>query len=125
MITGIVNAFGEARILLTLQGHSGQETQIEAIIDTGFNGFLTLPPHVINELDLMRLSRGMAQLADGGETIFNIYSTVVLWDHDYKEVEVDEMASVPLVGMSMLKGLELYIHAIEGGSVRIGRASDG
>ena len=123
MITGTVNEYKEAIITLTVKGPSGQEALIGAIIDTGFNGFLTLPPDVVRNLDLARLSRGRAQLADGGETIFDIYSSMVLWDDELKEVEVDEVASTPLVGMSMLYNSELHIHAVEGGLIRIIGAS--
>lgn len=42
MIKGAVNANREARLRLTVRGLSGQEREIEAVIDTGFNGFLTL-----------------------------------------------------------------------------------
>lgn len=119
MITGIVNEYREAVIPLVVRGPSGQEVQIQAIIDTGFNGFLTLPPQVVMTLGLVRLSRGRAQLADDRETIFDIYSSTVLWDGHLREVETDAVASTPLVGMSLLHGSELYVHAVEGGLVRI------
>ena len=50
MITGIVNEYGEAVIPLVVRGQSGQEVKIQAVIDTGFNGFLTLPPQVVMTL---------------------------------------------------------------------------
>ena len=43
MIQGAVNAAYEAVIPLTVQGPAGQTQDIEAVIDTGFSGFLTLP----------------------------------------------------------------------------------
>lgn len=44
MITGVVNAHHEATIRLPLQAAGGRNQDIEAILDTGFNGSLTLPP---------------------------------------------------------------------------------
>ena len=44
MIERSVNAAYEAVISLSLRGPSGQAQEIDAVIDTGFNGFLTLPP---------------------------------------------------------------------------------
>ncbi len=37
MIEGVVNAAYEPVVVLTVHGPSGQATEIEAIIDTGFN----------------------------------------------------------------------------------------
>jgi predicted aspartyl protease len=51
MIVGIVQT-GEARIGLTVRGAGGREREIEAVIDTGFTGSLTLPPPVIAALRL-------------------------------------------------------------------------
>ena len=43
MIVGYVNAYREAVIPLTVRGSQAQE-EIETVIDTGFDGSLTLPP---------------------------------------------------------------------------------
>ena len=44
MITGVVTANYEATIPLVVHGAHGQQETIEAVIDTGFTGSLTLPP---------------------------------------------------------------------------------
>ena len=49
MIEGVVNSAYEAVIPLSLQGPAGQTQQVEAVIDTGFTGFLTLPPSLVAE----------------------------------------------------------------------------
>ncbi|MBI3246935.1 MAG: hypothetical protein HYZ50_10570 [Deltaproteobacteria bacterium] len=43
MITGVVTADHQAIITLTLHGSAGQSETTDALLDTGFNGFLTLP----------------------------------------------------------------------------------
>jgi len=63
MITDTVNANREATLLLRVRGPSGQEQELEAVIDTGFTGFLTLPPGLVAALSLPRLGRGRAVLA--------------------------------------------------------------
>ena len=52
MIEGTVNENYEATIRLTLRGTTGEEHDIEAIIDTGFTGHLTLPRALIDRLAL-------------------------------------------------------------------------
>jgi clan AA aspartic protease len=89
MITGAVNADYEAVIRLRVQGSTGHVHEVDAIIDTGFNGFLTLPPALVTALGLTRLSRGRALLANGSEELFDIYGVTVLWDGQQRYVEAD------------------------------------
>jgi len=119
MITGIVNANREAMIRLRVRGPQGQEQEIEAIIDTGFNGFLILPPSLITVLGLPRLGRGRAVLANGSEALFDIYETTVIWDGQPRTVEMDAAGTEALVGMSLLYGYDLRIRVVEGGCVTI------
>ncbi len=119
MITGIVNPDYEAVIHLLVQGPTGQEREVNAVIDTGFNGFLTLPPILITTLGLTRLSRGRAILANGTEDIFDIYGATVLWDGQPRYVETDAVDTTPLVGMALLNGYDLHIQVKDGGRVAI------
>ncbi len=50
MITGIVNADFEPIISLSICGSDGKIYTQEAIVDTGFNGLLSLPPDLISQL---------------------------------------------------------------------------
>jgi clan AA aspartic protease len=119
MITGIVTAFREALISLTVHGPGGQTQDIQAVIDTGFDGSLTLPPALIATLGLVWRRRGRALLADGHESLFDIYEAVVIWDGVPRRVAVDEADTDALIGMSLLSGYELTIEAVEGGRVFI------
>ena len=47
MIEGSVNSNYEAVIILILRGSSGQMREIEAVVDTEYNGYLTLSPMLI------------------------------------------------------------------------------
>jgi len=119
MITGFVNASREAIIEVLVRGPNQQEYKIEAIIDTGFNGSISLPPRIVDSLDLPFRRRGRAILANGGETIFDIYETIVTWDGQSRRVVVDEADPDPLVGMEVLHGAEMKVQAIEDGDVII------
>jgi predicted aspartyl protease len=50
MMQGYVNTAYEA-ILTIVVSHRGKFTSVNAVIDTGFTGFLSLPPHIITELN--------------------------------------------------------------------------
>ncbi|CAD0233211.1 conserved hypothetical protein [Planktothrix agardhii] len=71
MIKGIVNADFEAIISLSIFDSDGKVYTQDAIIDTGFNGWLSLPPDLIARLNLKWKRRGRAILGDGSECVFN------------------------------------------------------
>jgi predicted aspartyl protease len=52
MISGKVNAQLEAILPLAIVGSNSQQQQIDALIDTGFTGGLTLRPSFIAALQL-------------------------------------------------------------------------
>ena len=50
LIEGFVNADHEAVVSLSLQGSKGQSREVDAVIDTGYSGSLTLPPSLVTKL---------------------------------------------------------------------------
>jgi clan AA aspartic protease len=121
VIRGTVTADREARIRLTVRGPAGQERRLEAVIDTGFDGWLSLPPTLIARLGLPWRRRGRALLADGNEIVFDIYEATVVWDRRRRRIPVDEADTTPLVGMALLDGYELNAQVRAGGKVSIRR----
>lgn len=119
MIMGVVTPFDQARIPLTVRGFTGPEQELEAVIDTGFDGALSLPPAQIAALRLPWRRRGRALLADGNESVFDVYEATVLWDGAPRRVSVDAADIDPLVGMRLLHGYELTVQAVVGGQVII------
>ena len=65
MISGFMNTSLEAIIRLVVYGMDGQEREVEAVIDTGFTGFLTLPSTLIASLGLAWRGREQGVLGDG------------------------------------------------------------
>jgi clan AA aspartic protease len=119
VITGVVNANREATIRLIVHSTNGQWQEIEAVIDTGFTGFLTLPSSLITLLGLPWLGRQQAVLADGVARLFDVYAATVIWDGQPRIVETDAADTEPLLGMGMIYGHELRIQVVSGGSVAI------
>ena len=87
MISGIVNTDFEAIISLSICDSEGKIYTQDAIVDTGFNGWLSLPPDLIEQLNLKWKRRGRAILGDGSECVFNVYEAVVVWESDRFFVE--------------------------------------
>lgn len=121
MISGFVNAEFEAIIQLSIRRHDGVVFTQDAIIDTGFNGWLSLSPGLINQLNLTWKRRGRAILGDGSECVFDVYEGNVVWDGTLRTIPIDEADSDPLVGMSLMEGYQLTIQVLEGGQVEIQR----
>lgn len=119
MIEGLVNADYEAVITLSLRGPTGLERDVDAVVDTGFNSFLTLPPEIVAELDLRFAMQGNAILADGQEASFDIYGATVIWDSQPRYVDTYVVDATPLVGMMLLDRHNLNIEVESGGRVVI------
>lgn len=119
MITGSVTADREAVIELAVFDAAGARYAVKAVVDTGFNGWLSLPANLVTRLNLAWSRRGRAFLADGSEAIFDIYDGTVEWDGRDFRVPIDEADTYPLVGMSLLAGYELHVQVQDGGEVRI------
>lgn len=98
---------------------AGPPTGDRGCIDTGFSGFLTLPPRLVTTLGLAWLCRQPGILADGRVEYFDVYVATVIWDGQPRTVEVEAADTEPLVGMSLLEHHALQIDVLNGGSVTI------
>jgi clan AA aspartic protease len=125
VIRGSVNADYEAIIALVVRGPFGRTEQINAVLDTGFTGFLTLPASIVSALQLKWRGQAEAILGDGSTHQFDVYSASVDWDGHERPVEVDLANATPLLGMGLIAGFDLRIEAVIGGIVLIeARPSD-
>jgi len=119
VIEGVVNAAYEPVIILSVQGPSGQSSEVEAVVDTGFTGFLTVTPALATELGLALEGTSRGTLADGSEVTFDVYDVAVLWDGHPRYVLADAADTTPLVGMRLMDRHNLNIDIEDGGRVVI------
>jgi clan AA aspartic protease len=119
VIAGTINARCEAAIVVQVQDASGLPVTMDAIIDTGFNGFLTLSASVIQMLGLPLQGSRDALLADGSMISLDIYRAIVNWDGTLRRVQVLAAEGGSLAGMSLLRGYAVLLHVIPGGAVTI------
>jgi clan AA aspartic protease len=109
MMNGNVNTELEPLLQLTIRDSTGQTQDVEAVIDTGFNGFVTLPQSLIAALQLSWLCRQQGELADGSFSTFDVFAATAEWHGKAKMVEVEAADAQPLIGMALLEGPELRI----------------
>ena len=121
MITGHVNAYYEAVVTLMLRGPTGQTREIEAIVDTGFTGFLIVTPAMVAAFDLPFQIKGRATLADGRETTFPMHAVTVMWNGQAVIVDAEAAGTTPLVGMRLLDDHRLCVDIHDGARVIIER----
>ena len=119
MIRGAVNARLEAVVRLQVRGPDGAEFQVDAVIDTGYTGSLTLPEAVATSLGLVRRSGGRAMLADGSLRRYNSYAAEVEWGGSWRNLIASAIGDEALLGMGLLAGHELRVEAVSGGAVTV------
>jgi clan AA aspartic protease len=118
MMQGYVNTGYEAVISLVIK-HNNRSKSINAVIDTGFTGFLSLPQSIIDELELPWSYSDFATLGDGSETLFDVHDATIIWDGQFREIEINSADTDPLLGMKMLRGFRLQVDTVPCGVVTI------
>jgi clan AA aspartic protease len=102
MMEGVVNLRREATLTVVVSNSNRQLKAIDTVIDTGFNGFLSLPSAIITALNLPWSGSDFVTLGDGSETYFDLYTAIVIWDGQYQEIDVAESETEPLLGTALL-----------------------
>ena len=120
MIVGTVNASREAVIQLQVgNGGHAPPLAVDALIDTGYNGDLTLPGNVIAGLGLAAAGARQGMLADGTVSTLEVFLATVSWHGKPKDVLALKVEGAPLVGMRLLHDCRLTVEVRDGGNVRI------
>lgn len=119
MIDGTVTNGREAVIPLEIRGTRDSVAKAQASVDTGYNGFLTLPRSVIEDLALPFAGIGQAALGDGRDVEMDVYVAFVLWGDEERGALVLESEGGALLGMALLDGCRLTIDVKPGGVVRV------
>ena len=89
------------------------------MIDTGFNDYLTLPLSTVEYLELLPKESVRYSLADGSETITQVFGGEMEWFGAWRTISVIAMDGAPLLGMAALRGATLRIDVVTGGRVEV------
>ena len=122
MITGAMRNL-EGIIKLEVAGPGSQARKVEALIDTGYNGYITLPDDQVTVLQLPFAGHRRARLADGTVILLNMYQAEITWHGRQRNVLVSQAEGPSLIGMSTLRGSRLVMDVVDGGDVTIDELS--
>jgi len=119
MMFGVVSDNCEAIIKVTIGRADAPKISVDALIDTGFTSFLSLPTSIIESLGLPWHFSDVGTSGDGSEVVFEVYTAYIIWDGQIQIIDVVASEAMPLVGMSLLYGFKFQVEAVEGGIVTI------
>jgi clan AA aspartic protease len=112
----VVGLQAQIGVLFCLADRS-QILEIKCVIDTGFEGCLTLPPAAVAQLQLPYLTNLNANLADNSSIQTEVYLSTILWNGVERNVPVLAMGRRPLIGTALLRDYHLGIDFCDGGTV--------
>jgi len=101
LIAGRVNEVGVVLVDLLVESPTGDSDTVSCMVDTGFDGLLTLPAAIIESLGLEERGQTGVILADGTQTKMTYYPAIVQWHGRKETLEILEADNLPLIGMSL------------------------
>jgi clan AA aspartic protease len=119
MAQGFMRDASEAILPIDVSGKSGAIITLDAIVDTGFSEFLTLPSALIDELELTRTTLVTIRLADGSRRTANVYKGSVRIEDLWLEIGIEESEGDIILGMGLLRNCQVCIEVAEGGVVTV------
>lgn len=120
MITGIVVTAGrEAVVRFFVRGIEGRLTEVEAVLDTGFTDYLTLPSALITALGLPYQYDDKIVMSNGETATCAVHEGVVLWNGQERTVPIQAGEGDALIGMSLLLDHLLTLPVRDGATLTI------
>ena len=101
MISGHIDDDLQAIVPLVVL-HKAKTETIEFLVDTGFTGFLALPPSLVRTLGLSAIDIQRGMTADGRVGYFETIDVCILW-HNQPKVLRAQVLDEPLIGTRLLR----------------------
>ena len=112
----------EPRVPLDILGSDGAFRSLDAVVDTGFTGMLTLPESVVSDLGLRHVGEQEITLADGRSQLRSTCRAELLWHGQPIDVLAYMMGDQPMIGTAILAPCRLTVDLWHGGAVIIEEA---
>ena len=104
------------RIALRVSGETGSEI-VDFIIDTGFDGDITLPISVLTQIGASESHIERRKLASGPAFDCRIFAATVELNNEDRQMEAVLLDGAPLFGTQPMLGGSLHVELIEGAEV--------
>ena len=119
MIRGVINDSLELKVAVEVSNENGASHTVEALVDTGFGGDLTLPPDAVERLGLECIDQIPLNLAGGQQLDTTIHRGFVKWFERARMIHVIAAEGQPLLGMTLLDGCKITVRVRPGGEALI------
>ena len=119
MIRGVINDRLELKVVVEISNEDGAFESVEAVLDTGFGGDLTLPSDAVARLGLKYANPVHLILAGDHQMEGVAYKGFVKWFGRAREIDVIVAEGQPLLGMTLLAGCKITINVRPGGEALI------
>jgi clan AA aspartic protease len=119
VIQGTRNPNREAIVSIAIRNDNSGEVTTEAVVDTGFNGYISLTREVIERLQLSPFSTAERLLADGTRAVTNLYIARIVWHGRELIVAAEDVEDTCLIGMELLLDNLATFDVRNGGPVTI------
>lgn len=119
MIRGRVDFTLEAVVVIPVRDGNGQFRPVEFIIDTGFDGYLSLPLEWIQQLEGEPAGKIGVTFGNGQTEEWNSWQCHILWHGRLRDTVVFESRGDSLLGMALLEHSAVSIQVRTDGAVVI------
>ena len=120
MKIGTVHSVGgslAATLEVQVRWTTGRSKTYNALLDTGFNGALSLPTDDVAALGLPLVTERTVTLGDASDVRVEVHAGQVRLAQGWHRCPVLSTGDVPLVGMQLMEGLNVCFEAVDGGAV--------
>jgi clan AA aspartic protease len=116
---GIVNDRLELTLPVEFIGPNGKSLTVQAVIDTGYTGYISIPTSMAIELEPEWAGTSTGYLADGSPHNFDEYETRLTWQGMGVQLTIEAGTPQVLIGMRLLYGQELHALVLPGQEVAL------
>lgn len=110
MIQGHVDQYRQAKVPISILGKSGGISTLEAVIDIGFSGHLSISTYEIRKIDLIFSHSEMFELGDGRKVKQKVYLGKLVFDnHQFLANVLISKSRDTLIGAALLANKKLEV----------------